>query len=304
MNIKQNLLSQDKYNLKCPYTMTPKGICIHNTANSAPAKNEASYARNNNSSTGFHIAIDDIEAIQIIPFNRNAFHSGDGRNGDGNRNYIAIEICYSTGDINKFLQAEKNTAKVVAQLLKQYGWGIERVKKHQDFSGKYCPHKTLDLGWGRFINLIKQELANGNSSSNNSDNSEVIYRVRKEWNDAKSQIGAFKNYNNAVNSCIKGYKVFNEKGNILYSNEEKQEPPKENSKEYVEHGTAKVTASRLNIRDNPEGNIVGSYSRGQTFIYDYVKILNNRVWVRYLAYSGNYRWVCVKENGTRYANCY
>ena len=35
------------------------------------------------------------------------------------------------------------------------GWGIDRVKKHQDFSGKYCPHRTLDLGWERFLKMVE-----------------------------------------------------------------------------------------------------------------------------------------------------
>ena len=43
-------------------------------------------------------------------------------------------------------------------MLKQYGWGIEKVYKHQDFSGKYCPHRTLDLGWERFLNKIREQL--------------------------------------------------------------------------------------------------------------------------------------------------
>lgn len=30
--------------------------------------------------------------------------------------------------------------------------------KHQDFSGKYCPHRTLDLGWERFLNKIRTYL--------------------------------------------------------------------------------------------------------------------------------------------------
>ena len=42
--------------------------------------------------------------------------------------------------------------------MKEKGWGIERVKKHQDFDKKYCPHRTLDMGWERFLNMVKAEL--------------------------------------------------------------------------------------------------------------------------------------------------
>lgn len=48
MEIKQNLVSSSKYSVKCPYSMTPIGICIHNTANDASAANEISYMISNN----------------------------------------------------------------------------------------------------------------------------------------------------------------------------------------------------------------------------------------------------------------
>ncbi|SCL88130.1 peptidoglycan recognition protein family protein [Sporanaerobacter sp. PP17-6a] len=158
MNINKELVSKSKYNVKCPYVMKPKGICVHNTANDASAKNEVSYMKGNNNQVSYHIAVDDIEAIQAIPFDRNTWHAGDGSSGNGNRNYISIEICYSKSGGPKFNKAEKNAAEIIAQLLKQYGWGIGKVKKHQDFSGKYCPHRTLDMGWNRFLNMIQKEM--------------------------------------------------------------------------------------------------------------------------------------------------
>lgn len=44
------------------------------------------------------------------------------------------------------------------------------------------------------------------------------YRVRKAWSDAGSQIGAFKNQNNAIELCKQnsGYKVFDNDGNEIY----------------------------------------------------------------------------------------
>ena len=172
MALVQSLITQDKYGIKCPYSMQPKGICVHNTANDASAKNEISYMKSNNMEVSFHVAIDDVEAIQGIPFNRNAWHSGDGANGEGNRNYIALEICYSKSGGTKFTNAEKRAAKEIALLLKQYGWTINNVKKHQDFSNKYCPHRTLDNGWKRFLTMIEVELSNLNKPTNT-----VKYRV-------------------------------------------------------------------------------------------------------------------------------
>ena len=158
LKVTRMFVPQNKYSKKCPFKMTMKGITVHNTYNKASALSEVSYMIRNNNAVSFHVAIDDYQAVEAIPETRNAFHAGDGRNGNGNRNYYAVEICYSTGDSAKFAQAEKNAAYYIACKLKEHGWGIDKVKKHQDFSGKYCPHKTLDLGWQRFLNLIREYL--------------------------------------------------------------------------------------------------------------------------------------------------
>lgn len=162
-------MPSSKRSLKQPYTMKAEYITIHNTSNSAPARNEVSYMQGNSLQTGFHVAIDENYVIKCADFNRNTWHAGDGTNGTGNRKSIGIEICRSTGDANLFAQAEQNCAEYVAKLLKERGWGISKVKKHQDWSGKYCPHKTLDKGWQRFLNMIQAELnkLNGASTSNN-----------------------------------------------------------------------------------------------------------------------------------------
>ncbi|WP_119864455.1 MULTISPECIES: N-acetylmuramoyl-L-alanine amidase family protein [Eubacteriales] len=219
MALIKKLISPDKYNLKCPYSMVPKGVCIHNTANDAAAANEISYMQSNGLATSFHIAIDDVEAIQGIPFNRNAWHAGDGVAGEGNRNYIAIEICYSKSGGDKFTKAEQRAAKEVAALLKQFGWNINNVKKHQDFSNKYCPHRTLDLGWQRFLDMINKEL---NKLRENIINDE-LYRVRQSWLEASSQIGAFSVLKNAI-ECVNnnpGYIVFNSSGKQVYPSPDK-----------------------------------------------------------------------------------
>lgn len=158
VEIKKNLVNESKYDIKCPYSMTPKYVVVHNTANNASAANEIAYMRRNSREVSFHYAVDDKEIVQGIPENRNAWHAGDGGKGEGNRYGIAIEICYSKSGGAKFDAAEKNAAELAADILKRYGWSIDRLKKHQDFSGKYCPHRTLDLGWTRFVDMVKAYL--------------------------------------------------------------------------------------------------------------------------------------------------
>ena len=158
MNIVKNLVSESKYSVKCPYAMTPEFIVVHNTANDATAANEVKYMISNNNQVSFHFAVDDKEIVQGLPLDRNAWACGDGANGKGNRKGIQIEICYSKSGGARFENAEKNAAKFIAQLLKERGWGVDKVKKHQDFSNKYCPHRTLDKGWASFVNMIKDYL--------------------------------------------------------------------------------------------------------------------------------------------------
>lgn len=158
MQITNVICPESKYPIKCPYEMEPDGIVIHNTANDASAMAEISYMIGNNNKVSFHAAVDNYRIVTGIPFNRNTWNAGDGTNGKGNRTKIAIEICYSKSGGEQFEEAEELCASYVAYLLKQYGWGIDKVSKHQDYSKKYCPHRTLDLGWERFLNKIREHL--------------------------------------------------------------------------------------------------------------------------------------------------
>ncbi len=187
MKIIQKLVPQSKYDIKCPYTMNPEFIVVHNTANDASARNEVKYMINNNSSTSFHYAIDDKEIVQGIPENRNAFHAGDGRNGKGNRKGLSIEICYSKSGGPRFIQAEKNAAKFIASKLKEKNWGIDKVKKHQDFSGKYCPHRTLDMGWQRFLDMVQNELNKLKGVDKVADKDKPSNWAKEAWEWAKKE---------------------------------------------------------------------------------------------------------------------
>lgn len=157
VNIVKKIVPESKYNIKCPFPMTPTRIVVHNTANDATARNEIAYMTNNNYETSFHYAVDDKEIVQGIEENRNAWHASDG-NGVGNREGIAIEICYSKSGGDRFIKAEQNAVELIVDILKRYGWGIDRVTKHQDYANKYCPHRTLDMGWDRFLNMIKVKM--------------------------------------------------------------------------------------------------------------------------------------------------
>ncbi|PFC06073.1 peptidoglycan recognition protein family protein [Bacillus thuringiensis] len=164
MEIRKNLVDASKYGIKCPYTMNPEFITVHNTYNDATANNEVAYMIRNDNQVSFHIAVDDKEAVQGIPLERNAWHCGDG-GGNGNRKSIGVEICYSLSGGDRYYKAEDNAAIVVAQLMKQYNIPISKVRTHQSWSGKYCPHRMLDEGrWNSFIERVQNAYNGGGNN--------------------------------------------------------------------------------------------------------------------------------------------
>lgn len=142
--------------------MTPTTITIHNTGNpSSTARNERGWLTNpsNKRTASFHIVVDENEAIECIPINEVAWHAGDG-NGtkSGNCTSIGIEICES-GDYAKTLE---NAAELVAKMLKDFGWGVDRLRRHYDWSGKICPRLMYDggkwTGWTKFVRMVQEKL--------------------------------------------------------------------------------------------------------------------------------------------------
>ena len=74
-----------------------------------------------------------------------------------------------------------------------------------------------------------------------------LYRVRKKWKDAKTQLGAFSNLQSAINLATKNtaYKVFDSNGKQVFT--ETTKAPKKVNNEFL----VRVTASALNVRSGP-----------------------------------------------------
>ncbi|ADY54894.1 cell wall hydrolase/autolysin [Syntrophobotulus glycolicus DSM 8271] len=90
---------------------------------------------------------------------------------------------------------------------------------------------------------------------------EQLYRVRKTWEDAKSQVGAYRILENAKVECDKnpGYSVFDEKGQKVYPlSSSVPQPPKEEPKEQgtlimgkTEATAAQMAAYALKVNPKP-----------------------------------------------------
>ena len=212
MEIIKKIVPESKWGIKCPYEMTPTRIVVHNTANDASARNEIAYMTNNDYETSFHYAVDDKEIVQGIEENRNGWHASDG-NGKGNREGIAIEICYSLSGGERFIKAEQNAVDLIVDILKRYGWGIDRVTKHQDYGNhKYCPHRTLDMGWDRFLNMIKAKLEDKPASNEVN----VYYMARTKKHGWLKEVKNLEDYAGWENSPITGLAIRVDEGSIKY----------------------------------------------------------------------------------------
>ena len=273
MNIVKNLVSQSKYSVKCPYSMTPEFIVVHNTANDASAQNEVKYMISNNNQVSFHFAVDDKEIVQGLPLDRNAWACGDGANGKGNRKGIQIEICYSKNGGVRFENAEKNAAKFIAQLLKERGWGVDKVKKHQDFSNKYCPHRTLDKGWASFVNMIKDYLNELNKPVQSTQSSSISVGDKVKVKTTATHYAT----GQSMASFVKGstYEVTRIDGNKLllsdivswvwdYDVDKVGSTTQSNSDNSV---LVEIVCDELNIRQQADFNskVVGTVKRGEVF---------------------------------------
>ncbi|MBP3972379.1 N-acetylmuramoyl-L-alanine amidase [Bacillus sp. WL1] len=145
-------------NIRPGYAMNAKYITIHETDNESPgagAKNHAQYlynqaTGNTDRAASWHFTVDDKEIYQHLPLDENGWHAGDGTNGTGNRQSIAIEIAVnSDGNYDK---AVDNARKLTAYLMKELNISLDHVVKHQNWSGKICPSKMINRNaWGDFL---------------------------------------------------------------------------------------------------------------------------------------------------------
>lgn len=133
----------------------PAYVVIHETDNwskGADAKAHATAMKNGNLSGTVHYYVDSKNIYQTLEHQDGAYAVGDGNGAYGitNRNSINIEICVNP-ETDYYVAVDK-TEQLAAYLLKQYGWGTDRLKRHYDVSRKHCPRRILDEGlWGSFV---------------------------------------------------------------------------------------------------------------------------------------------------------
>lgn len=172
LTVSHDYLDDNQYNrrhaMPAPLSQV-KTITIHNTAGYLSAKGERDRinSKRDNISVSFHYAVDENEAVQLIPLNIHAWHAGDGAKGEGNLYSISVEICRSLckgDDADLYARSEANAVILAAWLLNAYNLPVSAMKKHQDWSGKYCPHRILEENrWDSFKKRVAAEMKKYNA---------------------------------------------------------------------------------------------------------------------------------------------
>ena len=122
-----------------------------------------------------------------------------------NRNSIGIELCTKQvgGKWTFSKQTVESAALLVKYLMKTYGVPVANVCRHYDVTGKACPRVP---GWGAVGGSAEWDKFKASLTGSGAQ----LYRVRKSWADAGSQIGAFSDLENARALVKKhdGYKIY------------------------------------------------------------------------------------------------
>ena len=123
---------------------------------------------------------------------------------------------------------------------------------HRWFANKSCPGDWLYARLGDLAAKVTAELSGTTSGSGSTAPTTQMYRVRKSWSDAKSQIGAYKVLDNAKKKVDEnsGYKVFDASGNVVYPAASTPAPTPSKDTSYK----VQVSIANLNIRKGPGTN--------------------------------------------------
>ncbi len=255
--------------------ITVKGLMLHSVG--CPQPNASVFIKNwNTPSYGtacVHGFIDgnDGTVYQTLPWNHRGWHCASGPKGSGNNTHIGVEMCepasirytggssFTCSNLSAARTSVKKTyeaaVELFAYLCKLYGLNPTAdgvIISHREGHARGIAsnhgdpeHLWNGLGMGYTMNTfrkdVKEKMQGGTVKP---DETKEMYRVRKSWEDAVSQKGAFHELENAKKcaDANKGYAVFNASGKQVY--------PKTDFSPYL----VEVTATDLNIRKGPGTN--------------------------------------------------
>ena len=175
-----------------------------------------------------------IATYQTLPWDHRGWHAG----GAANNTHIGFEICEDgLTDYTYFQKVYREAVELCAYLCKEYGLTEQNIichsegykqgvaSNHGDVMHWFPKHgKSMDT----FRAEVKALLATGSDATEEKPAESTVtypeklttgyYRVRKDWKDSKSQVGAYRILTNAKNAADKnpGTVVFTNDGVAIY----------------------------------------------------------------------------------------
>lgn len=297
MKLVQNFL----YSNPCFYGdgyITVKGLMLHSVG--CPQPDGKVFCRNFNGDVGacVHAFIDanDGTVYQTLPWNHRGWHGG----GSSNDTHIGVEMC-EPAEIHYTSGASFTCSNIIAARIatkRTYDSAIELFamlceKFNLDPMTQICSHAEgyrkgiatnhgdpehlwngLGMGYtmDTFRKAVKAKMSGtAAQQTDNTLTTSELYRVRKTWADAKSQLGAFKSLESAKKlvDSNKGYSVFNASGKVVY--------PVSNATETYK---VKITADVLNIRSGPglSNAVTGTVKHNEVYTIVDTKTADGYTW--------------------------
>lgn len=142
-----------------------KYLIFHFVGAAGQARDNGNYFRDVYREASAHIFLDPNRSVQVVPFDRVAWHIGDGlgKYGIRNDNAIGVELCQdvTTGDNVwewDFNAKTRLQALIVFKwLMEKYNVPLSNVVRHYDASRKSCPGNWMKDDWRKW-KLWKNDL--------------------------------------------------------------------------------------------------------------------------------------------------
>lgn len=201
--------------------------------------------------------------------------------GANDNRAITIEVCSNIAGTEVNDKAYAALINLVTDICKRNGikklvWSTDKNSRmnhlngcnmtvHRDYANKACPGEWLYSRHGDIAAKVNALLGAATTTPTKPTQPApiVMYRVRKTWADAKSQIGAYGDLNNAKAIADKNadYFVFDSNGKVVY-------PAQSTAFKLY---TVKVTADSLNIRKGPGTNFAVNGSITNKGVYTIIE---------------------------------
>lgn len=219
----------------------PKGVMVHSTGSNNPKLKR--YVQPDDGSLGVNtngndwnrsgiakcvhamigkLADGTVATYQTLPWDYRGWHCGRS----GNDTHISFEILEDDlSDKTYFDKVYREAVELTAYLCREFnlnpmatgvvvchseGHDLGIASNHGDVMHWFPKHgKSMDTFRADVWATMYDE----------SEKPKNYYRIRKSWEDSKSQTGAYKRLDYAKKACPKGYSVYDWNGNPVYTNQ-------------------------------------------------------------------------------------